>query len=398
MKLRLPPVLRAALLLILSASYVPCADAKMRNDSKNATISDLQSYKATGHDSDEDYYSNGTKYDCGDGGALHYNSSLTMSDIGVAMFGRNYAYDSGGAIRANSVSFHDVDKLSFVLNTANGFMEPCDDGYGTRIHGGGALCSCSTIDDCQNVNFISNKANSGSGGAIVNRNDNLTISDCVNLTFKKNVAAADGGAIALKKGYYVATWYATNCDLSIRNNKTFEFSENSAGGNGGALDSWFVGIYNNKKSLFKNNKACVNGGAVRANYVYVGNENELVQFLNNSAENGGAIYASSYSGYASSPRRTVYIYDNETVLFAGNSAEKGGAIYANSSKGTAYITNNSKVTFENNIGGAIYANSDVQIQGNEQVCFSGNGTAIDAESVFYQRQLIRLVLFNCTIR
>lgn len=68
-------------------------------------------------------------------------------------------------------------------------------------------------------------------------------------------------------------------------------------------------------------------------------------------------------------------------MFTGNSALVGGAICAESTSGTAFITNNTSVLFENNAGGAIFANSDVQIQGNEQVCFSGNGTAIDAESV-----------------
>ena len=97
--------------------------------------------------------------------------------------------------------------------------------------------------------------------------------------------------------------------------------------------------------------------------------------------NGGAIYLDSYTGIDSKPKRTLYLHDNRDVIFQDNSATEGGALYLLSGWGTAYITNNDSVVFKDNLGGAIYSNSHVQIQGNDEVLFIGNGVGIEASSI-----------------
>ena len=102
-----------------------------------------------------------------------------------------------------------------------------------------------------------------------------------------------------------------------------------------------------------------------------------------AGEYGGAIYASGRvsfdNGTGFIESSGLVIRDNESVIFKNNSAGiAGGAIYTPDSCYSPIIANNQSVIFEDNVGGAIYAEDGLQIEGNKQVIFRGNDVAIDA--------------------
>lgn len=139
MKLHLPLPLRTALLSALF-TYVGLgvtANAKcpIQDD---YSINNVGSFCESGHSSDEDNLGE-SKYECGRGGALHINGTLTLRNVGNVIFRRNNATEIGGAIWAAGVEFRNVEHITFSNNKAYGFMYPCNDGYSTGVRGGGLL-------------------------------------------------------------------------------------------------------------------------------------------------------------------------------------------------------------------------------------------------------------------
>lgn len=287
-----------------------------------------------------------------DKGGVHANN-ITISDVDYMLVYKN---DKASALSCTfTLRINDCSSVIFRNNIST--EEYTSDVTGVKaLAGGGAISSGCEFQNVDHLFFSGNQATKGVGGAIDGDGSYVSILNCKEVTFKDNYAKIGGGAIGLyghSKGWF------------------------------GEHNHWFQIRYADSVSFY-DNRAGEIGGAIHAKYLYLNDNKGTIVFSGNTAENyGGAIYLDSYTGYESKSWRTLYLHGNEEVVFRDNSAGVfGGAIYAASTKGTAYIANNAKVAFENNDGGAIYAKSCVQIQGNEHVCFRGNGTAIDAVGVY----------------
>ncbi len=274
------------------------------------------------------------------GGAIYaYNSNLFINN---SKFIQNTAVETlsddlceGGAIYLTRYSNCTINNSEFIEN--NAVL-------------GGAIYVSSRADNLiiNSSKFIENSA--VNGGSIYNYAGNITINSS---TFSENTAE-DGGVI-YNLGY-------NECTLEISNS---EFTENSATGYGGAINTF--GELTIKESTFKNNNAPIGGAVYSQPYFVV----PIVtisksEFTENSAENGGAIV--NYAG-----EMTI----KEDTIFKDNSAtEDGGAIY-NLGEGESYPAT---LTIENSefytntatgYGGAIYNDEDgyLTLTGNT---FEGN--------------------------
>ncbi|MHC4883266.1 MAG: choice-of-anchor Q domain-containing protein, partial [Planctomycetota bacterium] len=192
------------------------------------------------------------------GAASAYQGGLTLS--GCA-FGSNTARQLGGAVYVQSGSVTAVD-CRFTQNTA------ADGGAMFHDAAAGGLAGCV---------FTENTATLADwyhgGGAIFNRDSDLTIQDC---QFIENTGGWDGGAIENAR----SSPHIVQC----------EFTGNVAGGNdGGAVFNIFDSDPNISQCTFTANRAKSWGGAMRNRQSSPRIDNCLF-VANEAVDNGGAIF------------------------------------------------------------------------------------------------------------
>ena len=256
---------------------------------------------------------------------------------------------------------------------------------------GGTISNCSAARGAALYNYkiskifagqILNNSTTVYGGAIYNPNSqysNLTIGDYIGttkVTIKGNTTEGSGGAIF------------SSIAASIFIAGDTEFIENTAGSNGGAINSPGANVI--KNTVFKGNEAGSKGGAI---YVYHNKAESTVRhtvltnvtFEENVASSGGGALSSGSSAedgeYAGS---TVYV---KNCKFNKNESKQGGAIYiirhctvelknceiknnkTTENGGGVYVTGASNLTIDscdisNNTatgnGGGIYSTTDAQ--------------------------------------
>lgn len=219
----------------------------------------------------------------GNGGALFINDGA-LAELGTATFEDNTAKEWGGAIYVGSNILPDLPEGSI-----NSLKLGKSTFTGNSAVSGGAIfvdavagkADQSVIEIASGSEFIDNKANGGTGGAIYNRG---TIAPLDNVTFKGNTSTAGGGAILNSGG-----------EMEIVNST---FTENSSESGGGAIyniarDNTYDSSMKISNTLFENNYSKTNGGAIfnggtETNTLELNN----VTFRGNHAAAGGAISAS----------------------------------------------------------------------------------------------------------
>ena len=238
------------------------------------------------------------------------------------VFIANHAYNAGAALAWLGAKAIQINKYTFINNTAD-----------VR---GGAIFIDEGSDDCGihnctfEGNYITNITENHDGGAILCNARNTTIEDS---SFTNNYAY-NGGAI------YVTSNVNSEITVILRSN----FTDNYAASQGGAIGLRASAVTLNQ-TIFKDNTA-YSGGAVfvggeQVNYIY-----DSV-FEENMAENkGGAIDWESSIGN---------IFDSNFTL---NTANYGGALYLGGTSDNTIVHN---VIFSQNVarenGGAIDCNA-----------------------------------------
>ena len=293
-------------------------------------------------------------------GAAILNSAKVAADGGIAgrgianitkvNFSHNEVTYDGGAIYNYNNGAMTISGSEFVSNKAlSGF--------------GGAIMDWSGVQIDGDTNFTGNIAKSG--GAVVAYSE-VKKTDVTGGRFENNHALADGGALGLYGlGEVTGTWFVDNtAGLNKKIDGVIYEAASDANG-GGAL---FVG-QKGKVTLndvhFIDNETGVSGGAIHARHflsdgAYL--KMNTVEFDDNDAKKNGGAIASIYDG----------VIDVDNGTFTSNTAgQNGGAIYVGvdmnygSSDGTgSNSTNHGTINFsglnrfEGNVagvaGGAIY--------------------------------------------
>lgn len=266
----------------------------------------------------------------GRGGALFINDGA-QAELGTATFEGNTAKEWGGAIYVGSNILPDLpegstNSLKLGKSTFTG---------NTAVSGGAIFVDAvageagqSVVEIASGSEFINNKADGGTGGAIYNRG---IIAPLDNVTFKGNTAENGGGAITNSSGTIEAI---TN---SLFENNSSTRTGGAIYNNGKGTTNAIIGLISN--TTFKNNSTTTNGGAIF---------------------NGG------------STKSTITLVN---TTFEGNNADTGGAI---TSSGIMNISNS---TFSNNWaktqGGALNVDGEVNFSGENT--FTNNKIASSAE-------------------
>ncbi|MDO5815012.1 MAG: hypothetical protein Q4Q18_05185 [Methanobrevibacter sp.] len=234
-------------------------------------------------------------------------------------FKNGYSTNDGGAIYSEDNLIGGFTSGTYSWNLA---LENCQFSNNQASSGGAIFADGLTIIGCS---FTGNSA-SGSGGAI--RGD----AQCRQCTFSNN-RAADGGAISANGATLI------NC----------VFTGNSATeSDGGAINSYYDGIYA-ESCTFNSNNAAAKGGAI-----YSHMENTQIKksnFNNNKARSGGAIYfvCFSYSSYGSSSSFNKYSQIVEDSTFTANTATSaGGAVYSENPSGNTHSAKLVRCTLSGN--------------------------------------------------
>ncbi|MBR3927067.1 MAG: hypothetical protein IKJ58_09915 [Akkermansia sp.] len=311
------------------------------------------------------------------GGAI-CASDVSISNNGDVAFSENYVVSPsarGGSIYAIDVSISNNGDIAFSGNYVASSNVEDDSTYGGAIYADYGVTISNNGDVAFSGNYASSSHNASSsslGGAIYARYD-VTISNNGAVAFSGNYASSSYDSSYASPSTYAPTTYggaiyAYSGVVTISNNRDVAFSENFA-----------TTFYNASTSSY--------GGAIYAGFVTISN-NGAVAFSGNYASSSSS--ASTYGGaiYASD----VTISNNGDVAFSGNYASSlcyfhttssGGAIEAN----RVTISNNGAVTFSGNyasslysssssssiaLGGAIFTDEGVSIQGNDSALFEKN--------------------------
>ncbi len=275
------------------------------------------------------------------GGTLTVNDGTTFSNNKANGHEQSYPdypqndYPSGGAITQMGGTFTGEGKVTFSGNVAG---ENSENSTGGAIYFGGH-----TDATFENAKFENNKSGLY-GGAIYADSSKVTINGTGEFTGNKSW---HGGAVMI---------FGDSDSTSFKTGANSKFSENKAGGNGGAIANYYGTVEIGENSTFSGNTAAKNGGAIY-----------------NDATTDSDAPQLDYTG-----KTTV----NAGTTFTGNKAAQGGAIY-NAGK----LTINDGVTFENNSatqqGGAIFTQGDLTIQAeNKDVTFSGNTATSGGADVY----------------
>lgn len=319
------------------------------------------------------------------GGAIWAeNGTVSLIDnTGGILFEDNNARDAGCAIFAGKgVNIEGNSSVTFRNHTLT-------NENATTPRGGGAIYNMSgdvAISGNDSVLFNTNKSQFA-GGAIYAAGSTQTNEDGSTTIQGGNVVMAGNGSVTFTDNSVVQDHQggAIYADGSVTISGTEDtagtvsFTNNTAGGNGGAIYAKYGNIVmdGNSGVQFDTNTS-LNGGAIFAesgNVSLTGNTTSI-SFNKNEALTGGgaAIYAAA---------GTVSLTDNGSVSFTNNtSVSHGGAISAlsNALSNAISMTGNASLTFDNNKatdghGGAVYSGKDISINNNGDVTFSNNSAA-----------------------
>ncbi|MCL2484680.1 MAG: autotransporter domain-containing protein [Endomicrobia bacterium] len=240
----------------------------------------------------------------------------------------------GGVIYSSAAKIYFNDDVLFKNNAVY------NNGLGAGIYAMNSIISFAG----NNIVFSSN-----TGGAIYADSGLMTFAAGNNIVFDSNLAV-NGGAIWI---YRFNEMTFTSPDITFNNNIS-----SGSSGYGGAIFVFSTMTFNGNSAVFSDNKAGGYGGAISS--MYTNNEsipninfnsNQTLFFNNISSGIGGAIYSSQYS---------IWSFSGETI-FGGNIAlSSGGAIY--SAQNSTWNFSGSNILFSNNIssgtsgfGGAIFS-------------------------------------------
>ena len=315
-------------------------------------------------------------------GAVYANASFVHLED--TYFNSNTAFDGGGAIMIENMSFLQIKNCTFKNNSVD-----------REIGDGGAIVSTynSVIDISYSI-FEYNKAHQG--GAIHHQNRSKTkLNQCsfvgnsesaitslissemsiMNSIFQNNLAKHQGGAVAMREKSVLNVSNTTFINNAQTISSTLNMPPhpiamvmNIAEGGGAIYLSKSVG--NISKSTFENNFAVKYGGAIKS--IHSSMNLEYSTFQNNSVLDE----ADGMGG-------GLFIYGNSTikisnVLFYKCHASKGGAI-GRSTNFTTIIMSSSCVI--SNTGSAIYLILGDSFEINNST-FSNNSTPESGGAIF----------------
>lgn len=334
---------------------------------------------------------------------------LLQGNAGLITFDNNSSSFTGGAISTANGTVSLIGNTGGILfedNNARDAGCAIFAGKGVNIEGN------SSVTFRNHTLTNENASTPRGGGAIYNKAENVTISGNGSVLFDTNKSQFAGGAI------YAAGITQTNEDGSttiqggnvvMEGNGSVAFNTNTVVLNhqGGAIYADGSVTISGTKAMagsvsFTNNTAGGNGGAIYAkngNIVMDGNSSVL--FDKNVSQSGGAIFAESgnvsLTGNTTSisfnknetltgggaaiyaAAGTVELTDNGSVSFTYNTSASHGAAISTLSNDIS-MTGNASLTFDNNKatdghGGAVYSSKNISINGNGDVTFSNNTAA-----------------------
>ncbi len=221
--------------------------------------------------------------------------------------------------------------------------------------------------------------NTGFNAAISGHSNNtIAISNIKTVSVRENTTTDwyYGGAIETKK----------NGNLTLNNNGTVTFSENTALCDGGAIyggEYSTITLSGNESVTFSGNSApSGSGGAIRGNCATISLcNNDAVMFVRNTSSTASTYAPEGGGAIGGSNGTTISLSDNKTVLFSANTVygsyfSHGGAIWGAK---TTTLSNNGSVTFTGNrassfrsAGGGAIEGSAIELRGNGAVTFSEN--------------------------
>ena len=294
-----------------------------------------------------------------DGGAIYsYYSNISFIESSSTVFSNNTA-KRGGAI----YTFYGI--ILFEENSSTIFND------NIAVNGGAIYLQSNITFKGYSITVFSNNTATDNGGAVISVLDNSNINfdnyiyfDDSSYTVFSSNNATNGGAIHASNG---------NTNINFKENSSAVFSNNSAGHDGGALNTGSISFDDNCSAVFSNNIAN-DGGAILILYSnsiisFKGNSKSV--FSNNTASNGGSIH--TIHGHLDFKGTSITVFSN-------NNAIDGGAIYTK-----AYISfdGHTYTVFNNNIadnnGGAIffqYSGSErygaISFKENSSMVFSNN--------------------------
>ncbi|MDR2892702.1 MAG: autotransporter domain-containing protein [Deltaproteobacteria bacterium] len=283
----------------------------------------------------------------GSGGGMYVHGAFSGTLGEYAFFDHNSAGTDGGGLYVGEGMGGDMRLVWFTNNKATG--------------NGGGLYAKTLSGNFTVSNFFNSNSADGAGGAIYLAGagaGTAAFSGSLTANFDANKAGTDGGAIRVDN--------ASDWQGPINGSN---FTNNSAGGSGGAIS--IAGVLRgdiNNSSFSSNSATNGNGGAIQADSITSAINGG--GFSGNSAASGsgGAIYTSTISGNINGTN------------FSGNSAGgDGGAIQA-----TTISNNIDGAAFSGNTaggdGGAIHAASMTGSISNST--FSGNRAAKGGGAIY----------------
>lgn len=324
-------------------------------------------------------------------GYLFQGNSLTLHAEGTLTVSGFYTANTKGDAVISATEFvlsGSTSSVTFSGNTSynRGVIAIAKDGQ-------------ASISGNATVSFISNVAshrdsgnyeNASLGAAIyLEDGSTLDVGNNAQISFSNNSTENGGGAIYARNSYTSASAAPEKeAVVYFHDNGTVTFANNSGGSRGyagGAIQGADISFINNKSVEFSENSARCSGAiCVSETGQLTFRKNASVKFIGNrsTSYDGGAVYADGDMNVAP---ELVEFSNGGTASFSENySSGSGGAIYA--LHRAIKITGNKEVTFSNNGaandshtgneffgGGAIYAyGSSLEISGNDSVTFRGN--------------------------
>lgn len=321
------------------------------------------------------------------GAAIFEKEICTFTQNDELQFIENSSDIAGGAIYGasnSSLSINNNDAVAFRMNAAT---TTTSSSYGGAIYGD----TSGSIALLENKSVVFDGNSAQYGGAIyMAQTCSATLNQNNELQFKENSSREEGGAIC------------GGCKIELCDNGVITFSGNSSSSDstrslsGGAIYGWrdcVLTLNNNDSIIFKENSisssttgANLRGGAICAatseNGSLTLNGNKAVSFEGNTARGFASLSCSQ--GGAICGDSAITINENESVLFRANSVSSvmlssfGGAIYG-APDSIIEIQDNKSVIFVDNIadgiGGAICAESTIDLCANTKVSFQNNGSS-----------------------
>lgn len=252
------------------------------------------------------------------------NATLRVSNVTML----SGASSVGGAVAAAGATLA-FNGTSFLNNSAQG-------------DGGALWLSDSTASFGGGTQFVENSAESGGAMLVL---DGSSVGWTGDTTFASNAARVDGGAVGS-----VALPESSPESSALSVDGPTVFSNNTAGGNGGAL-ALLGGLavqFGTLNASFVENTAGTAGGAVYVFQTAVGPVFSYVDFISNSAEVGGAVslVGSGYARQEETNEKFETTFDS--CRFIGNQATtRGGAVASAAGEDVFFFS-----TFTGNKGGA----------------------------------------------